>query len=153
MTAKRSEAEADIRQLVDRWAKGIRAKDVDGVVANYAPDIVTFDIVPPLRSFAIDAQRKALESWFPTWRGPIGYDMRDLTITAGDDVAFSQSLNRISGTKTEGEEVDVWVRVTAGYRKIDGRWMVTHEHVSVPYDMENGQASVDLKPYTIKERA
>lgn len=146
MTANRSEAEPVIRGLVDRWAKAIRAKDVDGVVANYAPDVVAFDIVPPLRSVGIDAQRGGLEAWFPTWRGPIGYDVRDLTITAGDDVAFSQSLNRISGTKTDGEEVDVWVRVTVGYRKLDGRWMVTHEHVSVPFDMENGQALVDLKP-------
>jgi uncharacterized protein (TIGR02246 family) len=146
MTAKQSEAEAEIRELVDRWAQGIRAKDVDVVVANYAADIVTFDIVPPLRSSGTDAQRNALAAWFATWRGPIGYDIRELTITAGDDVAFSASLNRISGTKTDGEKVDVWVRVTAGYRKVGGRWMVTHEHVSVPFDMENGQALVDLKP-------
>src|SRR6185295_20149858 len=104
MAANRSEAETVIRGLADRWAKAIRAKDVDGVVANYAPEVVAFDIVPPLRSVGIDAQREGLEAWFATWRGPIGYDLRDLTITAGDDVAFSQSLNRIRGTKTDGEE-------------------------------------------------
>jgi ketosteroid isomerase-like protein len=75
--------------------------------------------------------------------------MRDLSITAGDDVAFCRSLNRISGTRTDGEQTDVWGRATVCYRKIDGKWMVTHEHVSVPFYMDDSnKAAVDLKPET-----
>ena len=47
---------------------------------------------------------------------------------------------------TNGREVDMWVRMTVGFRKINGKWMVTHEHTSVPFDAESGKASVDLKP-------
>jgi ketosteroid isomerase-like protein len=65
----------------------------------------------------------------------------------GDEVAFSHNLNLISGTRTNGEETDVWVRVTACYRKIDDKWMVAHEHISVPFYMDGtGRAAVDLKP-------
>ena len=40
----------------------------------------------------------------------------------------------------------MWVRSTVCYRKIDGRWVVTHEHTSVPFDAESGKVSFDLKP-------
>ena len=59
---------------------------------------------------------------------------RDLRLTAGDEVAFCHSLNRISGARTTGEDTDVWVRATVGLRRTGGRWMITHEHVSVPFD-------------------
>ena len=34
-------AEAEIRALIEDWAKAMRAKDVDGVVSHFAADIVT----------------------------------------------------------------------------------------------------------------
>lgn len=139
-------AEAEIRELVNCWMKALRAKDINGLMSNYAPDVLTFDIVPPLQYRGADSYRKNWEAWFPTFQGPIGYEIRDLSITTGDDVAFCHCINRISGTRTNGDETDTWVRATVCYRKIDGKWMVTHEHISVPFDMESGRASVDLKP-------
>jgi uncharacterized protein (TIGR02246 family) len=139
--------EAQIRRLVDGWAKALRAKDVDGVMSYYAPDILLFDIAPPLQNKGADAYRKNWEEWFATWEGPIGYEIRDLSTTVGDDVAFSYSLNRIYGTRTDGEKTDVWVRITACRRKINGKWLITHEHVSVPFYMDGSyRAAVDLKP-------
>jgi ketosteroid isomerase-like protein len=70
-----------------------------------------------------------------------------LSITVGDSVAFCHSLNRISGARTTGEETDVWVRGTVGFRRIGGKWTLTHEHLSVPFEMEPPfKASLDLKP-------
>ena len=149
MTAGSSRAsdEAQIRRLIDTWAEAIRAKDVDAVMSHFAADIVTFDLAPPLQSTGADALRQSLEAWFPTFRGPVGYEVHDLSITTGDDVAFCRSLNRISGTRTDGEETDVWVRATVGLRRIDGRWQVTHEHSSVPFYMDGSyRAAVDLEP-------
>jgi ketosteroid isomerase-like protein len=143
----RSVDEVELRQLVDGWTKAIRAKDANGVVSHYAPDIMSFDLAPPLRYQGADALRKSLAEWFVTFRGPVGYELRDLSITAGDSVAFCHSLNRISGARTTGEETDVWVRGTVGFRRIGGKWTVTHEHLSVPFEMEPPfKASLDLKP-------
>jgi hypothetical protein len=65
----------------------------------------------------------------------------------GDDVAFSHSLNRIYGKRTNGEETDVWVRVTACFRRSNGKWLIAHEHISVPLYMDgSNRAAVDLKP-------
>jgi uncharacterized protein (TIGR02246 family) len=149
MTTKNTSAtaEAQIYALIDAWAQAIRAKDVNGVISHYVADIVTFDLAPPLQYVGAEALRKNLQEWFATFRGPVGYEMRDLSITASDDVAFCHSRNRISGTRTNGEETDVWVRATVCYRKIDGKWLVTHEHASVPFYMDGSyRAAVDLKP-------
>ncbi|MFY9570945.1 MAG: nuclear transport factor 2 family protein, partial [Blastocatellia bacterium] len=65
---------------------------------------------------------------------------------AGEDVAFSHSLNRVKGTKTDGGDLEMWWRATVCYRKLGGKWIVTHEHSSVPFDVNTGKASLDLKP-------
>jgi len=138
--------EAQIRERIDTWAKALRAKDVDGVMSHYTPDILTFDLAPPLQHSG-QAYRQGFEEWFRTFRGPIGIEIRDLDITVGGDVAFSHSLNRISGARTSGENTNVWVRATVCFRKTNGKWMATHEHVSVPFYMDGSvRAAVDLTP-------
>ena len=93
------------------------------------------------------AHRQNFEEWFKTFRGPVNSDCAMSIIVAGDDVAFCHGLNRISGTRTSGEDTGVWVRVTVGFRKTGGAWKVTHEHVSVPFYMDGSiKAAVDLAP-------
>ena len=138
--------EADIRQWLDRWAKAFRAHDVNVIMALYAPGVVAYDIVPPLQYVGADAYRKDYEEFFAQYEGPIDIELRDVHIIAGDGVAFATSLQRISGTLKNGQKSDLWVRVTNGFRKINGRWLDTHDHVSVPADLASGKAVLDLKP-------
>ena len=147
MTTANSRAvdEAQIRALMDDRAKAVRAKDVNGAISSIAPDILSFDVVGPLQRFGSDALARA-EEWFSSFQGPIGYEIRDLNINVGDDVAFAHGLSHVSATKTGGGQLDMWWRTTLGFRKLDGKWMVTHEHNSVPFDVESGKASLDLKP-------
>jgi uncharacterized protein (TIGR02246 family) len=148
MTAENSKGtgEAEIRALIEDQAKAVRAKDVDGLLSNYAPDVVVFDLIRPLRYAGLGALRKRVQEWFSQFRGAMGYELRDMEIAPGDDVAFCHSLNHVNGTTTEDNKVDMWWRATLCFRKIDNKWMVTHAHSSEPFDMESGQASVDLKP-------
>ena len=46
-------SEAQVRSVVEAWAKAMRAKDADGVVAHWADDLVQFDLAPPLRTLAM----------------------------------------------------------------------------------------------------
>ncbi|MFL5666578.1 MAG: YybH family protein [Ktedonobacteraceae bacterium] len=148
MTTAKSKAsdEAQIRALIEARVKAVRAKDVSGAMASITPDMLSFDVVNPLYYRGSDAERKRAQEWFSSFQGPIGYEIRDLFISTGDDVAFSHCLNRYSGTTIDGGELGMWVRATTCYRKIDGKWMITHEHQSVPFDVESGKASLDLKP-------
>jgi SnoaL-like domain len=79
----KSNDEAQIRQLIDNWAKALRGKDVDGLMANYAPDLVLFNLAPPLQYNGVDACRNIWEEWLPAFQGPVGYEIHDLSITAG----------------------------------------------------------------------
>jgi len=138
--------EAEVRALVDGLATAIRARDIDGVMAVYSPDLVAFDIVPPLQYVGAASFRKVWQEVFALYQDPIQYEVRDLTITAGDDVAFSHSLNRINGAMKNGRQAGLWLRWTAGYRKIHGRWVIVHLQASVPVDMANGKPALDLVP-------
>jgi uncharacterized protein (TIGR02246 family) len=142
----RTRDEAHIRRRIESWTAALRAKDLQGVLSHYAPDSVSFDLAPPLQHRR-DALGKGLGEWFPTFVGPIGYEIRDLAVTVGDDAAFSHSLNRLTGKRTGGESTDVWLRATVCFRKIDGEWMIVHEHASVPFYMDGSyRAAVDLAP-------
>ena len=148
MATKSSAAtdEAQIRERIESWTTALRAKDLEGLMSHYAQDILVFDLAPPLQYKGAVAYRKNWADWFPSFQGPVGYEIRDLSITTGGDVAFCRSLNRISGARTSGENSDVWVRATVGFRKIGNKWMITHEHFSVPINMENFEGALDLKP-------
>lgn len=142
---EQARAEAQIRALVEDWAEAVRNKDVDRVRAHHAPDSVTFDLAPPLISAGASAD--GLEAWFATWRGRLGYEIRDLSITAGVDTAFCRSLNRLSGTTQGGEKSDIWFRRTVCFSRIGGAWKIAHEHESVPFYMDGSyRAAVDLTP-------
>jgi uncharacterized protein (TIGR02246 family) len=138
--------EADIRQRINKVVEAIRAMDLEGVKSIYAPDIVSFDIVPPLQHVGAEAKWKNWIDVFTVYQRPLDYEIRDLTITVGDDVAFGHSLNRISGTLKNGNRSDYWVRWTACFRKIDGNWLIAHDQVSVPLDVESGRALLNLEP-------
>jgi uncharacterized protein (TIGR02246 family) len=138
--------EDQIRALIDDRVKAVRAKDINGAMSSSAPDILSFDVVNPLQYAGRDALKKRMQDWFSAFQGPIGHEICDLKITTGDDVAFSHGLNRVIETKTDGEKIEMYWRATVCYCKIDGKWMVTHEHNSVPFDPKSGRASLDLKP-------
>jgi uncharacterized protein (TIGR02246 family) len=142
----RTKNEAAIRELVDDFVKAIRAKDIHGVLSVFAPEVVSFDLGPPLQHGGGETFRKRWQELFDSFQHPIEYEVRELTIAAGDDLAFSHSLNRMSGTMTNGRKTERWLRWTACFRKTNDTWLVVHEQVSVPVDVENGTAVLDLKP-------
>lgn len=134
-----------IRGAMEDWATAIRGKNADGVFRHYAPDVVIFDLAPPLRTTG--GNRKSLEAWFDTWRGPIDYEVTELSITVGGSLAFARSLHRIGGTKADGETPSTWARATTCFAKIRGEWKVVHDHSSVPMYMDgSGRAAADLEP-------
>jgi uncharacterized protein (TIGR02246 family) len=138
--------EVDIRQRIEAGVAAVRAKDLEGVMALYAPDVVSFDIGSPLRSAGAEAKRRAWVEVFAMYQRPLGYEVRDLTITVGDDVAFGHSVNRISGVLKNGDKTDFWVRWTACFRKIERNWLIVHDQVSVPVDPQTRTALLNLGP-------
>jgi ketosteroid isomerase-like protein len=138
--------EADVRQRIGMLAQSIRAMDLEGVMSNYAPDIVSFDVQPPLRQVGAAGKRKNWVEAFAVFQPPLDYEIRDLTIAVSGDAAFAHSINRLSGSLSNGTRSGIWVRATWCFRKIDGSWLIAHDHASVPIDFASGKALLNLEP-------
>jgi uncharacterized protein (TIGR02246 family) len=93
--ADSTENENRIREINDRWAAAVEAKDIDAVLANYVDDVIVFDVPPPLEIKGRDAYRKNWEHFLQNFKGDVKCEFRDTHITAGDDVAFLTTLTRI----------------------------------------------------------
>ncbi len=146
MAARQSTDEADIRRRIDRLVEAVCASDYEGVKFIYAPDLVSFDIVPPIQHFGAAAKWNNWANVFDAYQRPLGYEVRDVTIAVAEDLAFGHSLNRINGQLKAGSRSDYWVRWTTGWRRIDGEWLIVHDQVSVPVDFRSGRALLDLEP-------
>jgi ketosteroid isomerase-like protein len=133
-----------IRTVVDALVSAIRAKNVDAVMAHYASNVVAFDLLAPLQHRGAAAIRKRMTEWFASYDGPLGYEMRDLSIVADEEVAFCHSLNGSNGMRN-GANVEMWWRATNGFRRVNGEWAITHAHSSEPFDVTSGKALLDLR--------
>jgi ketosteroid isomerase-like protein len=134
-----------IRQRIAAYAAAISVKDIDKVMSFFAPDMISFDLEPPLRYAGAENKRRRWLSGFAAYTS-IAYEVSELTVTANDDLAFIHALNRFQGMQSSGQATDLWVRWTACLRRIDDTWLVVHDHVSVPVNLGNGQAALNLAP-------
>ncbi|HEY5006928.1 MAG TPA: SgcJ/EcaC family oxidoreductase [Caulobacteraceae bacterium] len=124
--------EAAIREVVESWATAVRGRDFDGILRNHSSDIVMFDVPPPFQTKGIEAYRKTWEMFFSWSDRPIPFDFAEMSITAGDDVAFVVATLHCAEPGPDGQAKPLEFRLTVGLRKIDGQWTITHEHHSVP---------------------
>ena len=140
--------EAEIRGILDDAAKALYAKDAGAMVAHYAEDIVVANLAPPLWNEGFEGRNKVvIERWFDTWIGPINLEFRDLHVEVSGNLAFAYGVCHMSGTKRDGEQPDLWTRVTHCFRKEYGEWKIVHLHDSVPFYMDGSyRAATDLKP-------
>ena len=140
--------EQRIRDVLTDFTAAIRDRNADEAIALLAADAVTFDLAPPLRMGPTETHDPVrLEEWFATWESPIVSESRDLTVEVGHDVAYAFGEQHMTGKKMGGEEVDLWFRATACFRREAGRWRIAHMHNSVPFAMDGSErALLDLKP-------
>lgn len=127
MAQQKATAEGQIKTMIEAWAAAVRRHDLAGVLAHHQPDIVMFDVPPPLQSRGMDEYKKTWDLFFSYHRPAQAFDIEELTITASEDVAFAAAIMRC-GSSTGGFQF----RLTMGLRKVDGDWRIAHEHHSVP---------------------
>jgi ketosteroid isomerase-like protein len=122
-------AEAEIGRLLDCWAASVRAHDMEGILRDRSADIVMFDVPEPLQARGIDAYRDTWTLYFGD-EGSRRFELCETQIVAGEDVAWVRAiLQCTTGPEPAG-------RLTMGLRKVDGRWVVEHEHHSFPIQLD-----------------
>jgi ketosteroid isomerase-like protein len=126
-----------IRKQIEEWAEAVRAKEIGRITAGHSDNILLFDVVEPLQLRGIDAYKASWEKQFFPWYGEDGtFELHDLEVHAGVTAAFCTSLITCSGTEN-GKKVQFTIRLTVGLEKVNGKWIVMHEHHSEPLPIPN----------------
>jgi ketosteroid isomerase-like protein len=138
----------EIREVIEGKAALLQKGDAQAILSYYAPSFVEYTLAPPLQQPGDGRDPAALAAWIATFEAPPCREVTRLEITADGDVAFATSLDRLTAVpRGATESFTLWFRVTLGLRRIDGRWLVTHEHESVPFEMDGSfRASIGLAP-------
>lgn len=117
--------ERELNELVERWLKAVRAGDLEAVLAFHEDDVVLFDVAAPLEHRGLASFRDA---WAPFLDGGPHevFELGGFQLHVDGDVAFAHALLRIEADR------DFSVRLSLGFRKRSGRWVIVHEHHSAP---------------------
>jgi ketosteroid isomerase-like protein len=127
-----SNDEADIRTLIERWAKAVREENRADIRADHDHAILMFDVPPPFLSRGLDAYMATWETFFSSAEKPVVFAFHDVQVTCGQDVGFATAVGRCVNIDTNGKREPLEFRLTMGLRKLEGRWRVMHEHHSLP---------------------
>ncbi len=123
-----------IRKVILDRDSALGSKNLDALMAHYAPEVVVFDAQPPFQMRGPEALRNAWEMCFPCFPGSFGVETRDLCISVGEDLAVAHWLWRFTGLEKDHPAMKSWMRNTASFILRQGRWLIVHEHYSVPFD-------------------
>jgi ketosteroid isomerase-like protein len=124
--------ETQVRLVLQRWAAATRKGQRDHVLANHLPDVLMYDVLAPMKYEGATAYRQSWDEWQPETQGEGQFDLQDLSVTAGADVAFAHCFIKCGGVLPNGKTFEDLVRATFCLRKVSGSWKVAHQHISKP---------------------
>ncbi|HTY56934.1 MAG TPA: nuclear transport factor 2 family protein [Candidatus Binataceae bacterium] len=139
---------AQIKAVEEKIAADAKARNLDAIMKNYPPGntLVVFDLAPPREYQGYDAFRKDWQNFLDMFSGPITYDLVDLNVVADHKLGYARMIQHVAGTGKDGKPIDLNVRVTDVLQKTNGRWLIIHEHASVPVDLATGKGDLLSKP-------
>ena len=129
--AKDNENDTVVRALIENWARAVRERDINGVLAFHTENFVMYDVPEPFQSVGLEAYLSTWENFFE-YTKPGVFDIHELHVFAGNDVAFAFGRLQCSDKTNSNNYTPLDFRLTMGLKKIDGKWMVLHEHHSIP---------------------
>ena len=137
-SSSESSDEHQIARLLKQWALTTRKGLLDEVLANHSKDVLIYDVLPPMKYEGAAAYRRSWGDWHPDTQGEGKFELQDLAVVAGDDVAFAHCFIQCGGTLQNGRTFEDLVRATFCLQKADGAWKVTHQHSSKPFQSSGG---------------
>ena len=113
----------EIRVLEDQFAAAANAKDLDAIMKAYVPgnDLFVFDVGAPRQHVGWDDYKKDWHDFLAMLPGPIKFTVSDLSVMSDGKIAYGHNIQHLSGAMADGTPMEMTVRVTDVYRKIDGK--------------------------------
>jgi ketosteroid isomerase-like protein len=123
-----------IKDLLEAWADAVRRHDLPAILAHHDPDMVMFDLPLPLQCRGIEAYKETWDLFFRYHKPGTAFDIQELAVTAGHDVAFAVAIMRCgpNSSSNPADKDGFLFRLTVGLRKVEGHWLIAHEHHSEP---------------------
>jgi len=118
---------AEIRSVHQGWFDGTARRDLDTLMANIAPDVVSYEQSGELQVVGIDAVRERCRAGLESSSGDIDFDIPELAVRVSGDLAVAWGLDRI----VADGEISV-SRGTRIFTKRGGEWFMIHQHISFP---------------------
>ncbi|MES1927317.1 nuclear transport factor 2 family protein [Salinisphaera sp. T31B1] len=139
--------ERQIRALRAEWQNAVQSRDLDRTMATYYPgeEYLGFDVMPPFSFEGWESFRQNWITFFEMFDEDPVFEFKGMKVHCSGDVAFTTGFTRFMGS-VAGNKIDLWTRETIGLRKLDGQWLMIHDHVSVPIDLKTGAGVTDYRP-------
>jgi uncharacterized protein (TIGR02246 family) len=129
-----------IERLVSDWSRAVESKDAEKIVANYGPDTVLFDAIPPARTIGAREIGRIWAQCLPYFPEKFKSEHKDLTIHVDGDLAVVYGLHHFVPEPADHPSGATWMRMTVVLRRQVSGWQVIHEHVSIPFDPMTSKA-------------
>lgn len=114
-----------VRKIVEDWADAVSRGDRRGILAHHANDVLMYDFPNEVRG--LDAYDDTWDFFFENRRGDITFAPSNVEATASEQVAFVTCNMHCDGTSAGPLDF----RLTVGLEKLDGKWLIKHEHHSL----------------------
>ena len=131
-------AENRVRAVLEGWAKATQQNRKDEILKNHVPDLVIFDVLPPMKYESAESYRRSWGDWQPETQSEGQFDLENLSVTTSTDLAFAHCFIRCGGIMPDGHTFQDLVRATFCLKKIDGAWKILHQHISKPIQQSGG---------------
>ncbi len=132
-TSVASPVEAALRKLDEDELMGIRRREIKFVENVYAPEVTLFPVYGPLKFEGPSGAREAWQSLYDRFAAIQRCEWSERVYHAGTaPAAWMTCLWYLGGSNSDGQPLELVLRVTRHYEKRQGRWKVVHEHFSAP---------------------
>lgn len=145
-TATIDTPEYEVREFLKEFASVVQLGELERILRYYTPDVIAFDMMPPLEISGVEQYRKAWQECFiEVFDFPVEFDIQPRKVIVNGDTAVIIGLAHVKGRFKKSGEVENWLRGTTVLKKLNGEWKIAHEHNSVPLD-QNMKGLMDLRP-------
>ncbi|MBL7922288.1 MAG: nuclear transport factor 2 family protein [Bacteroidia bacterium] len=135
----------EIRKCLEGLFVALSKKDIKQMMSYYADDAIVFDVKPPFQSKGAIAWKHVWEASLPFFPDVFKIEIRDLVIHADGNIGFAHYLFKLVGEEKNHPAMQTWMRASTGYKLIQGKWKVIHEHASLPFSPQNNQVVFSLE--------
>jgi ketosteroid isomerase-like protein len=132
---KATGVDAEFKKLIEDYYAAWSMLNTDAPAKYYAKDadLVFYDIAP-MKYNSWQAYHDGVQKYFfdTATSAKLVPNMNDLKVTRRGDVAWTTVTFHLSSALKAGGATELDARHTAIWERIGGRWLIVHEHVSVP---------------------